>query len=274
MKETALEPVRSEGALERLEELASQLELLGEAYRRVMKEGVDYATIPGTQKPTLLQPGAEKLARIFNLSCEEEVISIERNGDFLSVTVRVKVYRGEELIGSAIGSANTYESRYRYRWADSVGKPSEEEIAHMLADGTGRWVKRDGKWVFQVRRENPDKYDLFNTVIKMAAKRAFVSAIKRYTAASSFFLVDVEDLYESGLLGHHEENNEPEQLPADELTDATRRKLFAVFREMGVTDREQQLDIIEQVTGRRPSSRARLTESEARQVIEHITGES
>jgi hypothetical protein len=43
---------------------------------------------------------------------------------------------------------------------------------------------------------------------------------------------------------------------------------------MGVTDREQQLDIIEQVTGRRPSSRAKLTESEARQVIEHITGES
>jgi hypothetical protein len=32
-----------------------------------MQQGIDYGTIPGTNKPTLLKPGAEKLCRLFNL---------------------------------------------------------------------------------------------------------------------------------------------------------------------------------------------------------------
>ena len=32
-----------------------------------MQQGIDYGTIPGTKKPTLLKPGAEKLCRLFNL---------------------------------------------------------------------------------------------------------------------------------------------------------------------------------------------------------------
>ena len=32
-----------------------------------MKKGVDFGVIPGTRKPTLLKPGAEKLCRLFSL---------------------------------------------------------------------------------------------------------------------------------------------------------------------------------------------------------------
>jgi hypothetical protein len=43
------------------------------------------------------------------------------------------------------------------------------------------------------RSENPDIADLYNTVLKMAKKRAFVDATITATAASDFFTQDVED---------------------------------------------------------------------------------
>src|SRR5919199_879142 len=49
-----------------------------EFVRTVMREGVDYGVIPGTDKPTLLKPGAEKLCTLFGLSSRFQLIrSIE-----------------------------------------------------------------------------------------------------------------------------------------------------------------------------------------------------
>ena len=39
-----------------------------EFVQKVMKPGIDFGTIPGTQKPTLLKPGAEKLCTLFGLT--------------------------------------------------------------------------------------------------------------------------------------------------------------------------------------------------------------
>src|ERR687883_2127730 len=45
-----------------------------EFVRTVMREGVDYGVIPGTDKPTLLKPGAEKLCTLFGLSSRFHLI--------------------------------------------------------------------------------------------------------------------------------------------------------------------------------------------------------
>ena len=34
-----------------------------------LREGPDYGTIPGTSKPTLLKPGAEKITKLLGLTC-------------------------------------------------------------------------------------------------------------------------------------------------------------------------------------------------------------
>jgi len=271
-----------ESALATIEDLEAQMALLEEAYHTILREGVDFATIPGTPRPTLLQPGAEKLARIFNLTVTEEILNMERSGDFLHVVVRVQIYRGDNFLGSATGSANTYETRYRYRWINAP-RPPESEIQDLIARGLGRWTKnQSGQWVWQRKVENPDKYDLFNTVIKMAAKRAFVQAIKRFTAASSFFLVDIEELKEAGMLDDSpdEAPHSPPSPPARSqqaapqqeggLSDATRRRLHAALKDFGLESREQQLTYISNVLGRQIESRKDLTEEDALKILKAI----
>lgn len=49
-----------------------------EFVQRVMKPGVDFGTIPGTPKPTLLKPGAEKLCTLFGLTSRFQNSSVYR----------------------------------------------------------------------------------------------------------------------------------------------------------------------------------------------------
>lgn len=55
-----------------------------------------------------------------------------------------------------------------------------------------------------------------------------------------------------------------------DLTDKTRKTMFALFGERGINEREQQLAGIAAVIGRELESRAELTEAEAQQVIESL----
>lgn len=49
------------------------------AIKGALKGGQDYDTIPGTGKPTLLKPGAEKILMMFGLTSEYEIIDrVER----------------------------------------------------------------------------------------------------------------------------------------------------------------------------------------------------
>src|SRR6187549_1081776 len=49
-------------------EMRQRVEQLDAFYRGVMQRGTDYDVIPGTPKPTLLQPGAQLLDAIFGLA--------------------------------------------------------------------------------------------------------------------------------------------------------------------------------------------------------------
>jgi hypothetical protein len=91
----------------------------------VLRESEDYGTIPGAgTKKVLLKPGAEKLCSIFGLSvtyAEDKIIE-DWNGDehggepLFYYSYRCQLSRGERFMGEAIGSCNSWESKYRYRW--------------------------------------------------------------------------------------------------------------------------------------------------------------
>src|SRR5690348_2850203 len=56
-------------------ELVARLDTIKEVMRTAMQPNVDYGVIPGTgSKPTLLKPGAEKLAVTFQLDVETKVV--------------------------------------------------------------------------------------------------------------------------------------------------------------------------------------------------------
>lgn len=87
----------------------------------ILKPEKDYGIIPGTKKPTLYKPGAEKLATLFAFTPRFTIVEQKmdwENGLFYK-SYRCSLYsRDGVLIAESDGSANSWESRYRYRWVE------------------------------------------------------------------------------------------------------------------------------------------------------------
>ena len=178
-------------------------------------EGVDYGVIPGTKKKTLLQPGAEKIALMFQFSPSYTFTRIELPGGHLEVTALCTLTHSPtgRIVGQAEGTASTMESKHRYRGANGKTCPecgAEACIPSKKEYGGGYFCKEANggcgkKWKPNTpecraldehpttRQENPDPADQRNTVSKIAQKRAFVSCVKCASAASEVFTVDLED---------------------------------------------------------------------------------
>jgi hypothetical protein len=196
-------------------EMRRRVEQLDEFYRGVMQRGTDYDLIPGTPKPTLLQPGAQLLDAIFGLApiFEELPGSVEDfEQGFFAYKIRCKlvVKATGWTAAEAIGSCNSKENRYR--WRDARRRCPEcgaEAITKGRAEYGGGWLcwkktggcgakYRDGDEAIEGQAvgkvENDDPYTLANTLLKMAQKRAHIGATLNATGASRIFTQDVEDM--------------------------------------------------------------------------------
>src|SRR5437899_2341796 len=177
-----------------IDELHRNLEFIRQVMRNEMREGQDYGKIPGTgDKPTLLQPGAQKLLMTFNLTeqVKKEVLreyqNFHREYEF---TITVCAGNGKEWDG--VGTCSTLESKYRYRKAErKCPKCGKETIIQGKPEYGGGWVcwKKKGGCDAKFPSdepaiasqpggtvENEDPADQWNTVRKMAFKRGLVAA--------------------------------------------------------------------------------------------------
>lgn len=200
----------------------------------ILKPKVDYGTIPGTsEKPTLLKPGAEKLASFFGLrpvfSVNERVDDWtgENHGSepFFLRDYKCQLYRTGELIGEGCGSCNSWESKYRYRNSkrvcpvcgkETIIKGKEQYgggwLCYAKQGGCGAKFKDNdpqitGQELGKVK--NPDIFDQVNTIDKMAQKRALIAAVLIATNASDYFTQDIEDFVDANF----SEMNEPADAP-------------------------------------------------------------
>ncbi len=178
-----------------------QVALIQHVMSAVMTDGQHYGTIPGCgDKPTLLKPGAEKLAMTFRLAPTLTIERTEQAGGHREYLVRcqlVSITSGQ-IMGEGVGSASTMESKYRWR-TEATGKPVPEAYWHhrdpdLLGGHAFSPRKKGGKWEIYHKVENADIADTYNTVLKMAKKRAFVDAVLTVTAASDLFTQDIEEL--------------------------------------------------------------------------------
>lgn len=121
-----------------------------------LKQNHDFGVIPGTPKPTLLKPGAEKILMLMGLSSEFEIVDSTRDfrEGFFQYQVRCKLYRNGNLITEGLGACNTKEKKY---------------------------IKMD-------------PFTMDNTVLKMAKKRALIDATLLVASLSEVFTQDIEDL--------------------------------------------------------------------------------
>jgi len=175
-----------------IEFLKQQTRQLEELYRGLMQEGTDYGKVPGTDKPTLFKSGAELLRLRAKL---DPKFVIDNSGtDLISGVFNYQVtcdlYRDGEHIGAGVGSCNSLESKYRYRWVFESALPKGIDKATLPS----KKFQSKGRWYITYRIENENPQDLANTILKMAKKRAFVDAILTVTGASRIFTQDVEDM--------------------------------------------------------------------------------
>ncbi len=153
--------------------------------QNTLKSGHDYDTIPGTQKPTLLKPGAEKILMLFGLTSEYDVIeSVEdwKNGVF-AYTVKCTLLHQGRKVTEGLGSCNSKEDKYRYRWVSESDVPAGMDLETLKKNNYGKY-----------RVENDEIYSQVNTILKMAKKRAQVDATLTTASLSELFTQDMEDM--------------------------------------------------------------------------------
>ncbi len=112
-----------------------------EFVRKIMHDGTDYGLIPGTEKKTLLKPGAEKLITFFGFSVSLEILTSNEEWraeePLFFYLYRVSLHKDGKLVAEGDGSANSMESKHRYRWITLDDLPGGTKIADLLTkDGT------------------------------------------------------------------------------------------------------------------------------------------
>ena len=174
---------------------------------------LDYGIIPGTQKPTLLKPGAEKIAKLLGLSDQYEILDKAEDWHeplfrYLIKCRLIHLATGS-VISEGLGECNSMESKYRWReskrkcpvcGAEAIIKGKEQYgggwLCFKKTGGCGaKW--EDGEPEIECQQigrvENDDIYSQVNTILKMAKKRALVDAALSAGRLSDIFTQDMED---------------------------------------------------------------------------------
>lgn len=204
-------------ALRRLDELKAFVQ-------QVMVPDVDYGRIPGTDKDTLYQPGAQKLCEIYGFA--QEFIDVRTIEDwdkplfFYEVKCRLISRRDGGFIGEGVGSCNSKESRYAGRWVFDNEVPKGIDLS-TLPKREGK-SKKNGRPYTQYFWNNDKVFDQVNTMKKMACKRALVHAVIGATRSAGMFTQDMEDQ-------QHAPPADPEPTGPNEVQQQTHHELRMVL---------------------------------------------
>lgn len=177
-----------------------------------MKEGQDYGKVGDSSKPSLLQPGAQKLCEMYSLAPVFDIVDSIKDWEhgFFYFEIRCSLFlKGTQvLVAQGLGSCNSKEGRYAYRWV------TERKLPPGVAKGdcqSRQLPSKNGGTFSLYRVENEDPYSLVNTIEKMACKRALVAATLQATRSSGIFTQDLEDIIE----GEGYVVEEPSQKPRE-----------------------------------------------------------
>jgi hypothetical protein len=213
--------IRGNGSTQELTRLVPNIQhaiavrdVLVQALKSLMVRDTDFGTIKGTQRDTLLQPGADKLCNLFQIVIRYEFVEkiedwtgADHGGEpFFYYVIAGRAFKGDVLMGEGAGSCNSWETKYRWRTAERVCPACN--LPNIRKSREGGWycwrktggcgqVFNDGDPAIEGqetgRKPNPDVADLPNTILKMAMKRCKLSTTINSTSASEFFTQNVED---------------------------------------------------------------------------------
>ena len=218
--QTSASGLAIESDLGMVQRINARIQTVQHVYRNIMKQSRkdengndisgDYGLIPGCgNKPSLFKAGAEKLMLAFQISPTFKVDIREYEAGHREVQVICTLTtNGGVILGEGLGSCSTMESKYRYRKSAAkaivLDEPIPADYKEKKTDYRARGYgckQENGVWVWvkyeggdNERVENPDIADQYNTVLKMAKKRALVDAALTVLGASDLFTQDIEDM--------------------------------------------------------------------------------
>ncbi len=158
-----------------------------ELVTQALQAGIDYGKVPGTDRPTLLKPGAERLCKAFGCAARFTIVASEADHDRpVSWTKRKKVWRNErpgdkrfdwkEESGASVGL-------YRHLVRCEVVQRGTDEV---IGSGVGSCCTLEAKYCDRPR-------EVEHTILAIAVKRALVAATLNAFALSGRFTQDLED---------------------------------------------------------------------------------
>jgi hypothetical protein len=223
MTDSSAVAVRSMGAGEFSVSPQTALDQIHEVqavFKDVMKSGEHYGVIPGSSKPTLLKPGAELLANMYQYAADEiDIVNQVEQWDvpvtattfpLFRYMIRVTLHdKNGRIMARGLGECNSFEAKYRWRSSEKVcpacGKATIIKgkaeygggwLCYAKKGGCGLKLKDDDPYIKSQavgKVANDGIFDLVNTLLKMAKKRAFIDAVLSATRTSGIFTQDIED---------------------------------------------------------------------------------
>ncbi len=165
--------------------VGQRVDYIDQMKREIMKEGRDYMVIPGTKKPSLVKPGAEKLAAAFILAPTYTTTDqTERFHEEWNYESPVFKWQNEKKVQTGTETKGTV-GFYSYRVSCEL---RHRETGQVWASAEGVMNSRE-----RGRETAPS-----NTILKMAQKRAFIAAVLNATFSSELFTQDMEDYPRGG----------------------------------------------------------------------------
>ncbi len=176
-----------------------------------MVKDEDYGQIPGTPKPTLYKPGADKLCELYGLSDSYKILNrlVDFDSGLFDYEIECELSRDGLVIATGLGCCSSFEGKYRWRDSkricpqcqkDTIIKGKEEYgggwLCYKKTGGCGaKFDENDPAIMDQVigRVENDDLATIKNTVFKIAKKRAKIDATLSATRSAGRFTQDTGD---------------------------------------------------------------------------------
>lgn len=167
-----------------LNALSDQRKMLLEFTAKQLRKDVDYGVIPGTKKPSLYKPGAEKLARLFGLGFNLTMTdkTIDKQDNFAMFTYRADIMhlKSGHQIAQCEASCNSQEKKYKERTVYTWNEKAQKKLPAI---------------------EVTPIFDIMNTLQKMSQKRALVGGVILAVGASDFFTQDLDDVDDAQTTG-------------------------------------------------------------------------
>lgn len=165
--------------------------------KQVLEEGRDYGVIPGVDKPSLLQPGAQRINVGFGVIPHYTTIEAQIDHDrVVEWSKRKKVFQNRQWTGDWAIESGTSIGVYRYVVRCEL---VHRDTGIVVGESLGACSTLESKYIDRPR-------DSENTCLKMAQKRAFVGATLSTYGLSDEFTQDVED---TGVGGGGDDPNGP-----------------------------------------------------------------